>query len=47
MERGIWTRITMYVKIENKTQIRLNSSGEDVTESMVYISLYIIIQKIC
>lgn len=31
MERVIWTRITMYVKIENKTQIRLNSSGEDVT----------------
>lgn len=31
MERGMFTRIKMYVKIENKTQIRLNSSGEDVT----------------
>lgn len=27
----MFTRIKMYVKIENKTQIRLNSSGEDVT----------------
>ena len=27
MERGMFTRIKMYVKIENKTQIRLNSAG--------------------
>ena len=67
MERGIFTRIKMYVKIENKTQIRLNSSGGKMLqehlkylillellkiknkgkESMKYIILYIIIQKIC